>query len=585
MAKKIIKKKKEKYVFSPKPAIVSATRLRNYFLKDTILDYFKAYPNKVCNELKVNIPIQQNNEYDLNTYLMKRGVEFEKSLVDFLKEHFELETIDFGKDFNQKQIDTFDAMKRGVEIIHQGLLVNTDGTFGYCDLLIRSDYFNELIEYNHFTEDELKIPAPNLGTDFHYIVIEVKSRTLELCCDGLRIRNNSPYPAYKAQTLVYNRALGDIQGYKPKIAFIMGTGFKFTSKDIIFHETNPYKRLGEVREDDWDLDIGKNIGKAVEWHKKLNEQGNTWNLLPLPSVPELYPNMCNHQNYEWETIKKKYAEQISEITLLWYVGVNHREKAHNNNIFSFKDKKCTIKALGFNNINSDIVEEMININRNDDIILKINHNNFYLKNGRKMYVDFETLDNPFSDKNYIFLIGLYVKKSDNTTEFNSYVMKELNDREQMNVLYEFYLQLKKTKNNKLMHWSAFEVITLNKILDRLNEEYEKHKLYGKCIRYLFDCTFDWIDLMKVLQKDKFVVNGCFGYSLGSVCDALKKHNLLTTYWDTDLCLNGENATIIAKKYYDKECSQEVFNQIIDYNKVDCVVMDEIIDIIKNHLQN
>jgi hypothetical protein len=37
-----------------------------------------------------------------------------------------------------------------------------------------------------------------------------------------------------------------------------------------------------------------------------------------PSVPELYPNMCN--KLDDHTIKRKLANELSELTEIWMVG-------------------------------------------------------------------------------------------------------------------------------------------------------------------------------------------------------------------------------------------------------------------------
>ena len=37
----------------------------------------------------------------------------------------------------------------------------------------------------------------------------------------------------------------------------------------------------------------------------------------------------------------------------------------------------------------------------------------------------------------------------------------------------------KTNNNELIHWSPFEITTLNKVLNRLYNTFNDHKIYGK----------------------------------------------------------------------------------------------------------
>src|SRR5436305_9145132 len=111
----------------------------------------------------------------------------------------------------EKKISTLTLMERGVPIIAQAPLINdANKTFGVADILIRSDYLP--VVFNTFTcDNEINIPAPNLpmigNTTYHYRVIDVKWTTMILCVDGLTIRNEGRFPAYKGQLAVYTATL------------------------------------------------------------------------------------------------------------------------------------------------------------------------------------------------------------------------------------------------------------------------------------------------------------------------------------------------------------------------------------------
>ena len=78
------------------------------------------------------------------------------------------------------------------------------------------------------------------------------------------------------------------------------------------------------------------VEEAVDWIRRMRREGAVWELLPRPSVPELYPNMSNANTGEmmrgadterdigdedgekeqWDNVKRWLADEIGELTLL-----------------------------------------------------------------------------------------------------------------------------------------------------------------------------------------------------------------------------------------------------------------------------
>jgi len=67
------------------------------------------------------------------------------------------------------------------------------------------------------------IAAPELGGEWHYVLVDAKFTTLHLSAAG-QVGNGGSAPAYKGQLFIYNRALGNLQGYAPERAFLLGRG-------------------------------------------------------------------------------------------------------------------------------------------------------------------------------------------------------------------------------------------------------------------------------------------------------------------------------------------------------------------------
>src|SRR5205085_1204781 len=112
-----------------------------------------------------------------------------------------------------------------------------------------------------------------------------------------------------------------------------------------------------------DLDIKEDINSSIEWFKNLKINGKNWSILPIPSVPELYPNMCNDMDYDWHNTKTMLSKELDEITSIWQCGLNHREIAHEKGVFRWTDKKFNSKLIGMNGkVYPPIIDKMLEFN-------------------------------------------------------------------------------------------------------------------------------------------------------------------------------------------------------------------------------
>ncbi|GAH17538.1 unnamed protein product, partial [marine sediment metagenome] len=79
--------------------------------------------------------------------------------------------------------------------------------------------------------------------------------------------------------------------------------------------------------------------------------------------------MCNRYDYPYHKIKKKFAEDIEEISLVWRCGPKQRKAAHDKGIYSWKDPRCTPEVLGIageytSKVVSRILEANHSVNQN-----------------------------------------------------------------------------------------------------------------------------------------------------------------------------------------------------------------------------
>ena len=611
--------------------MVSASSIRNYMLDDPLIDYLheynilsldyekynsknqeiNIYNNKINNNFFCNGLIRKkirtnhlNNKFkDIFTNtILKAGVEFENELINILKKNHNIikvaEFIHF-KDISKVNM-TINLMKQGAPIIYQGLLYNLENnTFGFPDLIVRSDYLNKLLGYDVITADEANIPSPNLDIKFHYKIIDIKHSNIKLKADGIHITNYDNIYAYKGQLYIYTCALNKILGIDIKKAFIWGKKYTYESKGTKYENTNFINKLGIIDYDS--IHDSKCIDKtnnAIEWIKTVRNEGKYWKLLPIPSRSELFPNMNNEKDTIYKYVKEELNKNIYEITNIWNCGIKQREFAHKNNIFSWNDIKCNAISMGFNkNKTSNTIDAILDINRQNIDIIRPNNINFERNlwinpkfDELEFYLDFETLNSNINsiikngiiscDNNqYIFMIGVGFAIK-NKWIFKTFIMNNKSNLEEINMFNKFnsyinkILKDNKKKIAKFYHWSSAESVSYNNFKNR------NTTLKIKDSHYLF------YDLNKVFISEPVVIKGVLNFSLKNVAKALYNYKLINSCWNLNSpCSNGLSALILANKLYDnintlEKNKENIFKQpimkdIIYYNEIDCKVIWEI----------
>lgn len=584
---------------------VAATATRNYLLDDGLLDVLQT-KSSVITRVKKNYQenfiktIGSNNPKSFISSIMQQGVKFERKVYDMLVENIgHKNIINIGGDCNprskQKYLDTIKAIKNGIPIIYQGVVRNyKNQTYGIPDLLVRSDYLGQLV----------KQTPPGLINRKYYVVIDIKFKTLHLKSDGIHLRNDGPMKAYKSQLCIYNQALGLMQGYTPSIAYILGWKWKYVSKNIEYRGDNCFDRLGSIDYKNSDHEFVQKTQNAISWIRKVRNESDSWDLskVPLP-YEELYPNMCNRYDFPHHKLKKKFAEDIEEISLIWKCGPKQRRIAHENGIYSWKDPRCTPELLGIGGeYTSTIVARILEANRSktQNVFPKYINNNFAdWKNPRHLefFVDFEMTcsvftefdDLPYADgESIIFMIGVgYVCPNEGNWVFRDFTVDRLDRDGEFEICSEFSNYVFEIINKydcfdvpSFYHWSHAEPSAWNRAM--------KHHSPSSLRWY----DFNWVDLLKVFQMEPIGIKGCLNYSLKIVAKTLYKHGYIKSTWDNNSsCADGADAAVGAYRV-DKETRRKgvsfktdpLAQEIMKYNEIDCKVLEEIITYLRiNHI--
>ena len=609
---------------------VSASKTRNYALKDTLvdwLDYWYDAPNHARNQKSLSI----GNEYSFSKFIMGTGINFESKIIQLIKNNVkesEFVTIcDNFRNFEESVIgyekNSIAEILKGTPIIYQPVLMNREGdlcySYGMPDLLIRSDYLDRIVKLNPLNSTKQKYKAPNLSGNYHYVVIDIKFTTLELCADGKRIRNSGSVPAYKCQLYVYNHALAKIQGYEPNESYILGRKYKYVCKGKKYSGNNCFSRLGHIEYDNWDCQYITTTISAINWIKMLRKNGKEWKLFPKPSVPELYPNMCNQYDGHWDNFKNDYARKIGEITLLWNCGVKNRDIAHKNSIYSYWDPNCNSNSVGIKGAKqAPILNKIISINKKrkfdtameriDITINKEINNQWMIQDKLRLSVDFEMISNVFDDfiglpnsqeKDYLFMIGVSYQIESNPISYKMFLIAELSEEAEFQLIYQFYCFVKKLSEDNLgtnvpipplYHWGNIEKSYFSKLCTRLE------KILGNDVLSdinLMRNNLTWYDLLECFKKNPIVINGCFKFGLKEIAGRLSELGLIKSNWNNNnsSCAGGATAMVMAYNAYQTSkktgipiVRNPLIKEIMEYNKIDCVVLHEIINFLKEKLE-
>ena len=586
--------------------MVAASSIRNYMLNDPLLDFLKEYNINSLTDVPARIPNSKSNtNYNIDIFtkhIMDSGIEFENELIELIKKsHKVVKVADFIHSKKPEKFkETIELMKQGVPIIYQGVLHDYENrTFGIPDLIVRSDYINKLLGYDVISEEEESVGSPNLQIPFHYKIIDIKHSNIPLRADGIHILNSESIPAYKGQIYIYTIALNKVLGIDINKGYIWGKKYTWESCGVKKEETNFLNKLGVIDYDNVDSEYQTQTKSAVEWICTLRNEGSNWKLLPIPCRGELFPNMKNEKDGQWRKLKNELNNAICEITNVWNCGIRRRQAAHAHQVYGWNDPKCNSEIMGFTPGKiASTVDQILNINRQSKDLIRPNVITYDRKNWKttksdtvEFYLDFETLNSNFgsiikdgvisyNSNQFIFMIGVGYEKNSKWV-FKTFLMKSKTVESELEMFKEFMSHINsvlKTENKskaKMYHWSFAEVGAYNSFKAR-------HTNYR-----ITDGHVSFYDLNKIFISEPVTVHGALDFSLKTIAKALNKHKLIKSVWDTSSpCSNGLNAMILANNLYDKsskDIDQEpIMKEIIYYNEIDCKVMWEIHNLIRQN---
>ncbi len=534
-------------------------QLKNHILNDSLNDWFDK-----LQKYNHYIPDQPN---DFSIELDKQKDEYQKHFMNILESNYSHLIL---KDQNQEQV-LYHLKKGSQSIFYNSQLYHKDyNVHVQPDLIIHREIFRMI-----FPEIEDDLPE--------YIVFDILYTILHFTSDQKNILNQGNIYYYKCKIALATRCITNNSfGY-----FI---GKEYRHKNTILEKK---KTIGKFMICEEYLDT---IQNSIEWLKKLNRNYDEWVILPKPSTKELYPNM-NIKSGKWVTEKKKLADEIHEITLVWNISYKKRCILLDKGITRWSDPVLLSNIYPYQikeNQRGLIQDKMIEINKQTELLItprKIKNLDFIKKikdQSNSIILDIESVISLDENESYfetvatnnekqpkLCIIGTILNKEPYL--FKDFTIKYLTNEEEKKIILYWVDYLHKQFQQEpiqVYHWGNAEKIYIQYMKDKYPD-----------INYP---QFNCIDLLVNFKQEPISIQGCFGYGLKEIVKQLYNFNLIENEWKDDI--DGLNAMIQIiqtseeaqlKKIPIKRYS--VIKKIIYYNYMDCRVIVDILKLLKGLL--
>jgi len=533
--------------------------LKNYILKDPICDWFEIQKYRGNNTYIKDKPSFYKN------FILRESQKYKNNLFQKIKELSDLSYIPNETNMNEtkgKILDNF-------PLILQGKLLDKNNIYVNCDIIIHYHLFRKLFPLIN------NIPFHLLCRKDDYLLINVSYSTLHFKMDLKDVSNDDTILYKKCSLYAFRDALHDIVGQRFH-SFLLGKEYYYKKtllpkKEFICHIS-------------FDKNIIDTFYSALKWINTIKEEDNLMSISPKPSHFELFPNM-NYRDSDWEVEKMKVANEIKEITLVWNISYDERCNFLDKGIYCWDDPKL-LKELK-NTKKKHIQERMIHMNQQNDVLIyprkNVSHSFFSIldKTEYDIYFDVESFLS-IDEKQNLFTNYTSIKEpilgilglihQDRFFDFTIYKFS-LDDEEK--IVKAFVDRLwrigKGLHKINIYHWGHAEF----NYIQYIKKTYPLYKFPD----------YELINVLDYFRMEPIIVQGVFKFSLKSIGKALYRNKLIRTTWEEndngldsmiqfkEIC-KSHNKKIPLKRYIEIE-------DIIKYNRIDCQVLYEIVDLLRS----
>lgn len=538
--------------------LIHYPQLKNFIQNDPLSDWFEIINNKY-NTYEPN----DKSSFEINLSECKQ--KYKEDFFDFLKSHYHYY---FGIHLSHEQ-----TMKNILNKNIKGIFIKCELYHSRHNIILKPDL---IIHRDIFKQIFNNVKHINLP---RYIISDILFQTIQFNSDKSDIINNDNIFYHKCKLKLCNESLNIYNDY----GYLFGKEYKHND---LFLKKN--ESIGKFK---FTNEIDIKILRAIGWIDNLYKYYDDWIIYPKPSIYELYPNM-NIKTGPWYNEKKRLAELIKEITLVWNISYNKRCLLHDRNITTWDDPILLQNIYPYEiheNKRELIQERMIHINKqselkihprkitNRELINHINNQKDSIILDIESVVNFNEFNSYFSENNNydypkICIIGTILNHNH---VFKDFTIKYLSEYEEKKIIKYWLLYLNKSlKTNiiKVFHWGNAEKVYIDYMKNKYND--------------LKFPEFIFIDLLSYFKSIPITIQGCFGYGLKEIVKQLYNHNLINNQWSDDT--DGLEAMMeIIKKSPLAESNNiplkryTEIKKIIYYNYMDCRVIIDILQMLEN----
>lgn len=281
--------------------------------------------------------------------------------------------------------------------------------------------------------------------------------------------------------------------------------------------------------------------------------------LPLP-YHWMYPNMKTDSGF-WESEKQQYAMKWKELTLLWYITPEKRDKLQTvHNIYTYDDPRLCADLVHIHKKTGKILDSIIRINsRENQKLISFTECDIFADDNECIFVDLEFVGD------VIYMIGMY---HNDDTDFMCLIADDLHTCAERLILREWidYIRsiTRREKRLRLVYWSAEKRMIMKKLDAHGFKEDEKW----------FVQNVEWFDMCSILKEKQFATRGCFDFKLKSIAKAMFQHGFIQASLPSTGPSNGLDSIGVALSYY-ASFDEHTKQQIMEYNRFDCLSMYQI----------
>lgn len=540
---------------------ISMNLLRNHISRDPIIDWFE-----IQNIRNTNFTKDKNNYF--RKYILNETINYKNNFLKNLKQKL-LEAHPNNTIYENTGInETIRLIRDKYPVIFKPNLISEKYNIHVSvDVIIMKRLFLDVFK-------DIKNVNMSSINNSDYLIINIIPEIVNFKTDNKTLQKNEVINFNECNLYVFNSAL---KKYIPRsdIGFIFAKGYKI--KNYLLEKK---EQIALVKFDD---KIRWNVINACEWIKRLTTNTYIMNYENVPCV-ELYPNM-NYKNTEYQDEKKKIAERIKEITLIWKITYDERCELIKNGIRTWDNIYLINNLYDLKDSNTkNIQENIIHMNLQDELILQPRSLSSKFKEvitpaDNEYILDIESLIHLEEKTNYfndiikpdaanICIIGSVHLQNGIYRSFQDFTINDLSLKEEKKIIINWLKSLKTCNNHvKIFHWGHAEKSYIKNMKSRFPDI-----IFPKMIL---------IDLLEFFKNEPIIIKNCFNFGLKNIGKALYRYKFISTTWS--LTDNGLDAMIRFKQICEENVGKDIplkrytdISDIIHYNKIDCIVLTEIL---------